>query len=95
MNLFCHKSNLHNDINLLSRQLFSVGLYKLHSDGTRQVNVNSTHIYTYDSDDIVDIACIWTGFDRSLCRDNLFNSNGRNNTNNMVDPLQMRPSVHD
>ena len=42
-------------------QLFSIGLYELNNDGTRQVDENGDYIPTYDQDDIQEFAKIFTG----------------------------------
>ena len=43
-------------------QLFSIGLFKLNMNGTRQTDSEGNFIYTYDSDVIMSYARAWTGF---------------------------------
>ncbi len=42
-------------------QLFTIGLYKLNLDGTRQTDANGNFIPTYDNDDIREFSKIFTG----------------------------------
>ena len=44
-------------------QLFSIGLWELNMDGTRKLDVNGQPIPTYDSDDIEQLARVFTGLD--------------------------------
>jgi hypothetical protein len=76
-------------------QLFTIGLTKLHPDGTQVFdNITGESIPTYDNDDIMSFARIWTGFDYQPPRSNvesyLFNS-GRN----PFDPMQIKPAWRD
>ncbi len=43
-------------------QLFSIGLYELNPDGTRQLDTAGNFIPTYDNDDIAEFAKVFTGF---------------------------------
>ena len=47
-------------------QLFTIGLYELNNDGTRKVDTNGEFIPTYDNEDIVQMAKVFTG----LVKDN-------------------------
>ena len=42
-------------------QLFTIGLYELNTDGTPKVNANGNLIPTYDNEDIVQMAKVFTG----------------------------------
>ena len=42
-------------------QLFSIGLYELHNDGTRKTDNNGNFIPTYDNTDIQELAKVFTG----------------------------------
>ena len=42
-------------------QLFSIGLWKLNPDGTRQLGTNGQPIATYDNSDITELARVFTG----------------------------------
>mgnify|MGYP003315060262 CR=1 FL=1 len=52
-------------------QLFSVGLYRLRLDGTVYVDAAGEPLATYDNDDIMDGARLWTGFALRASRGNL------------------------
>lgn len=56
--------NIHPDENYAREimQLFSIGLYKLNMDGSRQVDSNGDEIPTYDNTDIKGMAKVFTGF---------------------------------
>lgn len=43
-------------------QLFSIGLWELNSDGTRRLDSSGDPIPTYDQDDVVGLARVFTGF---------------------------------
>ena len=49
-------------------QLFSIGLFKLNMNGTRQTDSEGNFIYTYDSDVIMSYARAWTGFNYQYYR---------------------------
>ena len=57
-------NNIHPDENYAREvmQLFSIGLYELNNDGTRQTDGNGNFIPTYDNNDIREFAKIFTGF---------------------------------
>ncbi len=42
-------------------QLFSIGLYELHNDGSRKIDSNGDWIPTYDNKDIQELAKVFTG----------------------------------
>ncbi len=46
-------------------QLFSVGLYELHQDGRRKVDIGGDLIPTYDIDGVAEMARVFTGFQYS------------------------------
>jgi len=56
-------NNIHPDENYAREimQLFSIGLFELNQDGTRQVDATGNFIPTYDNDDIKEFAKIFTG----------------------------------
>ena len=56
--------NLHPDENFAREvmQLFSIGLWQLNRDGTRQVDGQGRFIPTYDNGDITELARVFTGF---------------------------------
>lgn len=43
-------------------QLFSIGLYELHQDGSRKKDAKGNDIPTYDNEDITNFAKVFTGF---------------------------------
>jgi len=52
-------------------QLFTIGLWKLHRNGTQVLDANGDPISTYDNEDIMTFARSWTGFERNKPRANL------------------------
>lgn len=66
-------------------QLFSIGLYKLNSDGTRQTE-NGIYIRAYTNEEITEYARAWTGFTRNYARGNL---EKRSSSDNQVDPMSI------
>ena len=72
-------------------QLFTIGLWKLHMNGTYQLNEHGERIDTYDNEDIRDFARIWTGLDLQPIRGNIESFNA----NNEVDPLQINAQWRD
>ncbi|MEL7251890.1 MAG: DUF1800 family protein, partial [Bacteroidota bacterium] len=56
-------NNIHPDENYAREimQLFSIGLFELNPDGTRQLDDNGNPIPTYDNNDIKEFAKIFTG----------------------------------
>ena len=42
-------------------QLFTIGLWRLNSDGTRQRDANGEFIATYNNSDITELARVFTG----------------------------------
>ena len=72
-------------------QLFSIGLWKLNADGTRARDENTNDLIpTYDNDDVVVYARVFTGFDRAPSRGNT-ESPGGITTANLYDPLVLKP----
>jgi uncharacterized protein (DUF1800 family) len=56
-------NNIHPDENYAREvmQLFTLGLYQLHPDGTRQQDANGEDLPSYDSEDVAEFAKIFTG----------------------------------
>jgi len=52
-------------------QLFSIGVMQLNMDGTKKLDEDGDIIPTYDSDDIMNYARVWTGFTRQPVRGNV------------------------
>jgi cullin-associated NEDD8-dissociated protein 1 len=75
-------------------QLFSIGLWKTHADGTPIRDENGEPLPTYDNDDVATFARVWTGFDKQPARSNVATQNGRDSGNG-IDPMTIRPSWRD
>eukprot|EP00927_Polykrikos_kofoidii_P059399 TRINITY_DN54558_c0_g1_i1.p1 TRINITY_DN54558_c0_g1~~TRINITY_DN54558_c0_g1_i1.p1 ORF type:complete len:1948 (+),score=287.27 TRINITY_DN54558_c0_g1_i1:50-5845(+) len=72
--------------------LFTIGQLELNVDGTRKVNSRNEYVPTFDNDDIMSFARVFTGLDRQLPRANIEESkSGANN----IDPMVMTASKHD
>lgn len=83
-------------------QLFSIGLWQLNPDGTRELDASGEPIASYDTDDIVSMSKAWTGFDRQLPRENIESRSRRPRGGgdyqpsvNQIDPLQIKPAWRD
>jgi cullin-associated NEDD8-dissociated protein 1 len=77
-------------------QLFSMGLYRLHDNGTRMTNANGEPILSYDIDDVASLAAGWTGFERQKNRANYEDSILMTQTSsagarhiNVIDPMKI------
>ncbi len=57
------EENTHPDQNFAREmmQLFTIGLYELHPDGTRKTDANGDPIPSYSNDDIINFADVYTG----------------------------------
>lgn len=76
-------------------QLFTIGLVRLNMDGTPKTDLskNGREIRSYDSDNIVAFASIWTGFNLQPKRANTENNNSNKN---QMDPMHIAdPNDHD
>lgn len=74
-------------------QLFSVGLHRMHQDGTHMLSDDGELIPTYTNDNIVEFAKIWTGFRQQEWRGNL--EQKRISDGNQIDPLKVFPERRD
>ena len=71
-------------------QLFTIGLFKLGADGTRERDVSGTPVATYDNDDVMSFARAWTGFDRQDPRTNIESYGPKAwGANNWIDPMKI------
>lgn len=52
-------------------ELFTIGLWMLNPDGTKQLDAQGEPISTYDFKDIMEMARAWTGFNRQDMRGNI------------------------
>jgi len=73
-------------------QLFSIGLWKLNPDGSKQTDAQGNQIPTYSNNEIMEFARVFTGFDYQLPRANYEEYEEHQN---FIDPMQMRASRHD
>ena len=91
-----HKGNLTNEFVIVwlqnfareFMQLFTIGLYELHVDGTPK-HRNGTNIRTYSNKDIMEYARVWTGFEGQPLRGNAAAKTNR------VDPMNINPKWRD
>lgn len=60
-------------------QLFTIGLYELHIDGTRKKDAQGNDIPTYDNDDIKELAKVFTGLSASAVIENPYYDTARFN----------------
>lgn len=67
-------------------QLFSIGLYMLNDDGTRQLE-DGVPLRSYTNVDITEYAKVWTGFDRQVRRGNVEEPS---EDKNRIDPMLIR-----
>ena len=72
-------------------QLFTIGLVQLNMDGTPILDSNNKTIQTYDSNVILSLAKIWTGYQRSAHRANVESVDARNRN----DPLRISTTRRD
>ena len=71
-------------------QLFTIGLYMLHPNGTQQLDASGATIETYDAFLIQSCARVWTGFEYRPFRSNqeTADANPAVRATNYVDPMQ-------
>ena len=74
-------------------QLFTIGLWQLHADGTRELDGDGKSIRTFNDHDIVTFARVWTGFHRQPTRANFEMEN--RGTRNSIDPMRIEPDDRD
>ena len=74
-------------------QLFTIGLWELNEDGTRELDSNGDAIPTYDNEDIFEFAKVFTGMRRPLSRGP--DTNIEELSNNYVDPMRVSAWMHD
>ncbi len=73
-------------------QLFSVGAFLLHSDGTKRRDEYGNEIPTYNNDDIMSMARVFTGFTKVPPRGNFEENDTGGNT---VDHTTIESAYHD
>ncbi len=72
-------------------QLFSLGLYRMHPDGSLILNSKGVPIPTYGQDDIIGMAHVFTGWDYNYTGDY---RTGFGAAANWVDPMREVPTRH-
>jgi hypothetical protein len=72
-------------------QLFTIGLYKLEPDGRPRRDAKGAKIATYDNDNVMSFARVWTGFDQQPMRSNIEKSH----YGNWIDPMQIKAAWKD
>lgn len=93
--------NIHPDENFAREimQLFSIGLYELHPDGTRKKNSQGNDIPTYGQNEIKEMAKIWTGLSTADVIPNMYDTEPYFGigiyTSNMTLPMQMYEEWHE
>ena len=80
-------------------QLFSIGMFTLHRNGSQVLNdLTGEPLQTYDNDDIMDFARAWTGFDSQPQRGGLEQcgeASCSRAVENWVDPMAIKPDWRD
>ena len=78
-------------------QLFSIGLYKLKIDGTKEKDANGNEIPAYTNENVAHFARVWTGLNLQNPRKNIemAPSGAYREFHNYIDPLQMKATDHD
>ena len=71
-------------------QLFTIGMYELHEDGTRELDASGQPIRSYSRDDVMEYARVWTGFRKQNRRGNIDDA-----VNNRIDPMGIEPTWRD
>eukprot|EP01043_Picozoa_sp_COSAG02_P000106 COSAG02_NODE_2_length_75708_cov_87.013953_9_plen_2901_part_00 len=75
-------------------QLFTIGVNKLNSDGTMQVDADGRPLETYANRDIMNFARLWTGFVAPRPRNNK-EDRWENGDENIQDPMGLQPRWRD
>mmetsp|Transcript_31842 Transcript_31842/g.73213 ORF Transcript_31842/g.73213 Transcript_31842/m.73213 type:complete len:3134 (+) Transcript_31842:2040-11441(+) len=69
-------------------QLFTMGIIKLHMDGTPKLDYRGEKILAYTNDDIMSFSRAWTGFDLQATRGNI-------ESENRLDPMRIEAAWRD
>eukprot|EP00931_Biecheleriopsis_adriatica_P060389 TRINITY_DN3626_c0_g1_i1.p1 TRINITY_DN3626_c0_g1~~TRINITY_DN3626_c0_g1_i1.p1 ORF type:complete len:2436 (-),score=328.82 TRINITY_DN3626_c0_g1_i1:104-7411(-) len=73
-------------------QLFTIGEWKLHPDGSRVIDSEGSPMRTYTNEHITSLARVFTGLDNQPARSNI---EMVDSSTNYIDPMQMRAEWHD
>ena len=76
-------------------QLFTIGLFELKMDGTRERDASGAHIPTYSTEQILSFARAWTGLTRQSPRTNIERVSKGGPAQNNVDPMRFVPTWRD
>ena len=78
-------------------QLFTIGLWKLHRDGTYALDHSGNPVMTYTNDDIVTFSRAWTGHSlQPSGRTNIENPDAEKaRQENFIDPMRIHPEWRD
>lgn len=79
-------------------QLFSIGLYELHPDGSERLNSAGKPIETYSQPDVTNLARVFTGYDHDFSRAKKTNVAWMNypvtGPEFTIDPMKLDPDKH-
>eukprot|EP00931_Biecheleriopsis_adriatica_P014766 TRINITY_DN1167_c0_g1_i6.p1 TRINITY_DN1167_c0_g1~~TRINITY_DN1167_c0_g1_i6.p1 ORF type:complete len:1841 (-),score=350.18 TRINITY_DN1167_c0_g1_i6:148-5670(-) len=75
-------------------QLFTIGIEKLHTNGSIQKDAQGEDVSTYDTEDIMNFARVFTGFKEQSRRGNIEDTSRRRSAN-LIDPLYIQWFKHD
>jgi uncharacterized protein (DUF1800 family) len=71
-------------------QLFSIGVMKLNSDGSPNMDPNGNHILNYNNNEVSSFARAWTGLTVDSGRSGIEDNGG-----NRIDPMRINPQWRD
>lgn len=72
-------------------QLFSIGLEQLHPDGSLVLDASWNPLVTYTTEDVSEMARLWTGLSRQEKRGNIEDNDDRN----QIDPMRIKARMKD
>jgi hypothetical protein len=76
-------------------QLFTMGLWHLHDNGTKVTDSDGRHIPTYAQEDVVNFARAWTGLYEPLPRANYESPSNDKSISNRIDPMRLVMTYRD
>ncbi len=93
-------NNIHPDENYAREimQLFSIGLWELHPNGTRKFGPNGQWVPTYTNDDIKEFAQVFTGLGSGLANGEFgapIDDADEDNVRQVTTPMKMYEAYHD
>ena len=72
-------------------QLFSIGLEQLHPDGSLVLDASGKPVVTYTTEDVSEMARLWTGLAQAARRGNIEDNDDRN----QIDPMKIKARMKD